>query len=93
MGVALRFLPLAVIAAFLVGGCANHISAQTVREKDNWRRETSKRMPGNNIPMDPSGRSLIQTEACGRSATKSLYRSRSPAGTGTNLRALSTLIT
>ncbi len=36
-------------------------------------------------------RSLIQTEPWGRRATKSLYPSRSPPGTGMNLRPLSTL--
>jgi len=40
------------IALSMVG--CGRISDETVRDKDQQRIETSKGMPGNEIPMDPA---------------------------------------
>lgn len=53
MGVALiRLLPIA-LAACLLCGCGQ-MSSEEVRDKDQERIETSKNMPGNDIPLDPA---------------------------------------
>lgn len=52
MGVTLRLLAL-VLLLLAVLGCGR-MSDQTVRDKDELRIETSKSMPGNNVPMDPA---------------------------------------
>lgn len=52
MGTTLK-LVVAAVAVLMVLGCGR-MSAETVRDKDQQRIETSKRMPGNEIPMDPA---------------------------------------
>jgi hypothetical protein len=43
-------------ALLVIAGCGADISAETVRDKDKQRTEVSKKMPGNDIPMDPADR-------------------------------------
>lgn len=53
MGVALTRFLLLLVAALVCCGCGR-ISDETVRDKDQQRIETSKLMPGNNVPPDPA---------------------------------------
>ncbi len=43
-----------LIAGLLVLGCGNRVTAESVRNKDEQRIETSKNMPGNDVPLDPA---------------------------------------
>lgn len=53
--------PLALVATALLGslglvllaGCGT-VSADQVRAKDQIRKETAKRMPGEKVPLDPA---------------------------------------
>ncbi|MDQ2986978.1 MAG: hypothetical protein M3R13_09720 [Armatimonadota bacterium] len=53
MGIALTRLLLAALVACALSGCGR-MSSEAVREKDQERIETSKNMPGNDIPLDPA---------------------------------------
>jgi hypothetical protein len=53
MGVALKKLILLLTLALIVLGCGR-MSDDTVRDRDRQRADTAKRMPGNDMPMDPA---------------------------------------
>ncbi|HET6645667.1 MAG TPA: hypothetical protein VFG65_09240 [Fimbriimonadales bacterium] len=38
----------------ILAGCGKTVTAQEVRDRDGWRREVSKHMPGNDVPIDPA---------------------------------------
>lgn len=48
-----RIVMVSVAIAFLIAGCGR-MSDDTVRDKDQQRIETSKGMPGNDVPLDPA---------------------------------------
>jgi hypothetical protein len=52
MGAALKVVVVLALAAIITA--CGRISDDTVRDKDQQRIETSKVMPGNDIPLDPA---------------------------------------
>jgi uncharacterized lipoprotein len=52
LGTALK-LVLAVLVIVVVAACGR-MSDETVRDRDKQRVETSKSMPGNDLPQDPA---------------------------------------
>lgn len=48
-------LAAALTTLYLSIGCGvSHVSDETVQEKDKMRKEAAKKMPGNDVPLDPA---------------------------------------